>query len=380
MPLVFVHGVATRQTPEYKAFVEQRDTLFKRLVMGEGDQTFDPDWGSGAVAFSHGGWVPKPGTNEVFSLGIPLGIGETSVASALASRDVAQGVDLALAALLGQRMQQSQPLSTEDVAVFEAAVRYLKGGGDRTAFGPNETDAQFAQSLKDELNPQLPATNVQPMGLNDVFSAIGDAVKRVTDPIRNASSDAVLRIIREPLSNQVALFLGDIFVYLRYREADGANGTYNRIFEPIIADLSRAVAAAKTGQKLVVVGHSLGAVILYDLLTDARALQAVKASSGKDLVVDALVTVGAQPGLFADMGLYGNTVPDKLPRPRCVTEWMNVFDYTDVLSFLCEPFFTDVKDYAFDNVSGALQAHSAYFQRPSFYSRLQARLGLAATS
>jgi len=59
---------------------------------------------------------------------------------------------------------------------------------------------------------------------------------------------------------------------------------------------------------------------------------------------------------------------------------MNVFDYTDVLSFRCEPFFSDVKDYGFDNVSGALQAHSAYFQRPSFYTRLRARLGLAATS
>jgi hypothetical protein len=61
MPLVFVHGVATRQTPEYRALVEQRDTLFKRLVMGEDDQIFDPDWGSNGVSFFHGGWVPKPG-------------------------------------------------------------------------------------------------------------------------------------------------------------------------------------------------------------------------------------------------------------------------------------------------------------------------------
>ena len=156
--------------------------------------------------------------------------------------------------------------------MFEAAVRYLKAGGDRTAFGPDETDGQFAQSLKDELSPQLPITNVRAMGLSDVFSAIGEAVKRVTDPIRNVTSDAVLRLVREPLSNQVALFLGDIFVYLRYRELDGAYGTYNRIFAPIIADLARAVTACKTDQKLVVVGHSLGAVIIYDLLTNAQAL------------------------------------------------------------------------------------------------------------
>lgn len=100
-------------------------------------------------------------------------------------------------------------------------------------------------------------------------------------------------------------------------------------------------------------------------------------AAGKDLAVNALVMVGAQPGLFADMGLYANPGPAKLPRPSCVKEWMNVFDYTDVLSFRCEPFFAGVHDYAFDNVSGALEAHSAYFRRPSFYARLQARLGLA---
>jgi hypothetical protein len=33
-----------------------------------------------------------------------------------------------------------------------------------------------------------------------------------------------------------------------------------------------------------------------------------------------------------------------------------------------------VKDFEFDNVSGALEAHSAYFRRPSFYKRLRARL------
>jgi hypothetical protein len=378
MPLVFVHGVATRKTPTYQTYVGQRDTLFKRLVIGEDDVVFDPDWGSGGVSFFHGGWVPKPGKNEAFALGKMLWSGEASVASALASHDVSQGIDLAFAALLEQRAQESQSLSSEDVAIFEAAVRYLRAGGDKMAFGPNETDAQFAQTLKEELSPQLPAGVVEAMSLNDVFSAIGSAVKRVVDPIRNVASDAVLRVIREPLSDQVALFLGDIFVYLRYREVDGGDATFNRIFAPIIADLARAVTARKDGQKLVVVGHSLGAVILYDLLTNARALQAVNdAAGGRDMLIDALITVGAQPGLFADMGLYGNTTSDKLPRPSCVADWMNVFDYTDVLSFQCEPFFSGVKDYAFDNVSGALKAHSAYFQRPSFYERLQARLGLA---
>jgi len=36
MPLVFVHGVATRQTPDDHAQARQRDALFKEPVMPEG--------------------------------------------------------------------------------------------------------------------------------------------------------------------------------------------------------------------------------------------------------------------------------------------------------------------------------------------------------
>ena len=377
MPLIFVHGVAVRQTPGYQAAVSQRDALFKRLVIGDADAIFDPDWGSSGVRFFRRGWVPQPGVNESLGAGTPLVASGASVASAVASRDVAQGVDLALAALLSERVKTGSLLSNEDLAIFEAAVRYLQAGGDRHAFGAGESDEQFPRSLKSELELHLPQATTESMGIGDVFGQIGDAVKRVTDPVRNAASDAMLRRIREPLSNQAALFLGDIFVYLRYRDTDTASGTYNRVFKPIIQGLAQGVIARQGNQKLIVIGHSLGAVILYDLLTNQHALQAVHDTAGAPLRIDSLVTVGAQPGLFADMGLYGNTTSTPLPRPDCAAGWMNVFDYTDVLSFQCEPFFTGVKDFAFDNISGALEAHSAYFQRPSFYTRLRARLGLS---
>jgi hypothetical protein len=222
----------------------------------------------------------------------------------------------------------------------------------------------------------LPVDRREAMTTRGVFSRIGEALKAVTDPLRNVGSDAVLKLIRKPLSDQVALFLGDIFVYLRWRETDGAAGTYNRIFTPIIQDIGAASAVRAAGQKLVVVGHSLGAVILYDLLTDPRAVTEIEKASGKPLVVDAWVTVGAQPGLFADMGLYDRpaAADGRLAKPDCVQRWMNVYDFTDVLSFRTEPFFSDVNDYEFDNVAGALEAHSAYFQRPGFYRRLRARL------
>jgi hypothetical protein len=376
MSLVFVHGVATRRSPQYHATVAQRDALFKRLVVGVNETVLDPDWGSGGVKFK-GGWVPDTGAAEPFSFGSPVVAGQgPSAAAILASRNVEKGIDLAFGALLARNAAANQPLSEEQLRVFEAAVHYLESGGDRSAFASTDTDSQFAETLRSELKPLLTTTEVEPMGLGDVFSSIGNALKAVTDPLRNASSDAVLKLIRKPLSDQAALFLGDIFVYLRWRESDKANGTYNRIFEPIIQALAEANKAQRDGEKMVVVGHSLGAVILYDLLTDARALAEIKASSGKALRVDAWITVGAQPGVFADMGLYVRQPEQdgRLPRPECAQRWMNVYDLTDVLSFRAEPFFSGVTDYEFDNVAGALEAHSSYFLRPSFYRRLRTRL------
>ena len=308
--------------------------------------------------------------------------GGASAAAAIATRDLEQAFDLAFGALLADQAEATPdaPITDEQLDAFAAAVTYLDGGGDRTAFAPSQSDAQFAQTVKEELADLLPAQAAQAMGVGDVFKRLGEVMKTVTDPLRDIGSDAVLKLIRKPLSDQVALFLGDIFVYLRWRETDGAAGTYNRIFAPIIQDLAAANKARSDQDRLVVVGHSLGAVILYDLLTDARALDAIKAASGgKALNIDLLATVGAQPGLFADMGLYAGAAgaDGRLPRPPCARRWMNVYDFTDVLSFRTEPFFSDVKDYEFNNVTGALEAHTAYFQRPSFYKRLRARMNEA---
>jgi hypothetical protein len=106
------------------------------------------------------------------------------------------------------------------------------------------------------------------------------------------------------------------------------------------------------------VGHSLGGVILYDLLTDRAVLERIEAETGVPLAVDALFTVGSQPGFFADLGLYSKkpTAESKLARPSPVAAWMNVFDFTDVFSFLCAPMFDDVKDFGYDTVVNLIHA------------------------
>src|SRR3546814_5767663 len=82
--------------------------------------------------------------------------------------------------------------------------------------------------------------------------------------------------------------LGDVFAYLREGELR------SRIRELIRGELAKAWSACEAGSgPMVVVGHSMGGVILIDMLQDPQG-----AGLPADLRVEALFTVGSQPGLF----------------------------------------------------------------------------------
>ena len=80
-----------------------------------------------------------------------------------------------------------------------------------------------------------------------ITSVIGDAVSAVTDRVRNAASPAI------------GLFLGDVFVYLKDGDAR------QKIRTEVGKALTKAHADAKAGKgPLILVGHSMGGVILVD--------------------------------------------------------------------------------------------------------------------
>lgn len=384
MPLVHVHGVATRPTKEYLAFVEQRDALYRSLVFQSKTTTIrNPDWGSHAVQFSDDlRWLPNPSGNQRFAIGgdpddVTVGLGQ------LVTQDAEQAVDLAVMSALELQIAKAIKFDApelaadpETIALAAAAADLLSDEGVLTEEPKGldtlraDSDVAFAATL----GGRLEQNEQQAFGLGDTLK---DAVKSIGGVIGNAVSDLALRGFRRDLSQGISIFLGDVFIYLGKRDVAGEQGTRERIFEPIIADLVVAAKEARsTGEPLVVVGHSLGGVILYDILTDQSALNQIAVAIGAPIAIDTLFTVGSQPGFFADLGLYATrpTATAKLAKPASVGNWMNVFDFTDVFSFLCAPMFDDVKDFGYDTVVNLLHAHSAYFQRPSFYKRMRVRL------
>ena len=397
MPLVFVHGVATRPSAEYAAAVKQRDALFRSLVFKRSDtKIINPDWGSFGVEFGDDlPWLPYPIGNEAFDAGGDVGtaalgteaLDERLNLGALAGTDAEQAVDLVAMATLDAAIRSATEIGLPDEAASDEAIEialaigaYLEAKGtidrDRPVAVPalvSNDNSEFADALESEI--EQAKGDIQAFGIGD---QIRNAIGYLTRLVSNGASDAVLKLTRRDLSRGVSFFLGDVFVYLRGRDDPGVQGTRARIFKPIFDALVEGVKAPRPGSEpFVVVCHSLGGVILYDMLTDPTICADLEAAIGSPIRIDALFTVGSQPGFFADLGLYPGgrpTAGTKLKMPDGVAAWMNVFDFTDVFSFRCEHIFEGVRDFGYDTVTDLLHAHGSYFLRPSYYKRMRARL------
>jgi len=312
MPLVFVHGVATRQTPEYRAQAHQRDALFRQLVLPEGAQVFDPDWGSEGVKFDPAlPWMPEPDGAEAFAASQAGAVGAAQIGiGRLATRHPDRAIDAAFEAGLATHVDSAirtgnptDALTAKDLEFFAAAVRYLEAGADNTAFDPLGSDAEFISALALELKPHLSRKDPAAVAMGpaeDALHWLGEGLNDLVRPLRNATSDALLRIIRRPLTEQVAFFLGDVFVYLRTRETDGDT---NRIFAPIMADIAKAARLRSPADPLILVCHSFGAVILYEFLSDQAAVAKIEAMAPEPLFTTADDYVTATRKLIANKAL-----------------------------------------------------------------------------
>lgn len=402
MPLVFVHGVATRTSQGYERQEKERDKLFARLLMGNKDaKIFNPHWGD---LVQKPAWDLKcvPDYDVKYErYGIPgapsaplAGVGADDPLARfffarVAKRDFAEAADLLFASTLAAIAADNETPDDEFLALTEALTRYLAANwhdlpvANRTSpnwLRDNTTNEEFANNLLRDVKATMGGVQTEAYGAGDILKGVGKGLKRVVDIVRNKVSRAVLAAGRDGATHAVALFIGDVFGYLRDRPHQPSKRT--EIRAEILKDLVAAGALRKKGDNpLIVVGHSMGAVILYDMFSDP-AVKAHLRSKNATFTIDAFVSVGSQVALFEEMKLHTVSNPNiggnaRVPYPfdkDFVQNWLNVFDDTDPLSFLCEEAFEGVEDYRFSSETGLLSAHTAYFTRPSFFERSRARL------
>ncbi len=364
---IFLHGVGNRESARRDHLVAQRNSNFQEFVFGPEVHPENPFWGQFGANPVGGVYKSLPDYDnptadgvEHLNVGTPVVEVEAPALIDLARENFPETVDLILQAAL-----EKGGLDAEEAEAARIVGAYALADPSPAWLVEDMTDAQFLRQL-DQIAQQLaaqraPAAAEPQTETLGVGSFLRNGAKALKDKISNAGGRLALSVGREFAHAHVAAFMGDIFAYLK----EGAGR------EPI-RDLLRAslAPAIASGEQIVLMGHSMGGVILVDCLGDAEFCASVGLIGGKK--IDALITVGSQPGFFQELDLLTTKGAPSLPT---VDNWINIYDELDVLSFRAAPLFTgQAKDMLFSSKTGLLQAHTAYFTRVQFYLRLHKRL------
>lgn len=402
MPLIFIHGVNNRMAPGYQESVAARDALFRRFTLAaltkapEHATVLNPYWGDQGASFRWG-LACLPGEGDAESLGaadadpqmVALAAAAAATAGSAAAADhpllAAARADFPTAVDLVFAAAAVEARADEAAGLAELAARAAAYADAHPRPPDWLADVADDDALLDRLAAEIdattptneaaaaPAAGYEALGLADVWSAVRGGADRLGDAASDVVGSKVYAAVRRHVAPTVATFFGDVFEYLAHRGTADCPGPV----PAIVIDALRAGRAAVTADdpQLVVVGHSLGGVIGYDLLS----------SFVPDLPVDAFVTVGNQVGLFEELKLFRGSDSDipgggvtKIQMPQQVAHWINVFDTNDLLSYRLAPLVNGVEEFRYAT-GELLTAHGAYFGQPRFHQRLAERLRAALT-
>jgi hypothetical protein len=388
MPLVFVHGVNVRDDEDYAKSVVARDSLFRRFALKQiasntsSFQILNPYWGGDGAKFAwNSASLPKSG-GEAFGgedeLAYSL-LSETPYSAApdwkngwLLEKARQSGLADAVDILWSAAAYTGKEATSDDLArLGQKAIDYAQGKPEPLWLNEVKNDEQLLDRLAEELSP--PQTSTETFGGKDVLARLRESADRVALAAGKLTSGAILKFTRSSLNGFLARFMGDIVTYINDRGVVGQPGS---IVQLVLKAIEAAAAIReKTGEPLIIVAHSMGGNIVYDILSYFRP----------DLNVDALVTVGSQVGLFEELKMFRLRMLDvpakndpkkmKMPKPAGLKRWLNVYDFEDVLGYAAGEIFDGVIDYPYSTGNGMLFAHIRYFTRPSFHDRLGKRLG-----
>ncbi|HET8681523.1 MAG TPA: hypothetical protein VFM54_06575 [Micromonosporaceae bacterium] len=449
MPIVFVHGVATRTTDEGYASSWRATEAFLReyvapVVAGEAHRVaiVPAYWGDVAARLSRGG-ISRP-RGPLLGMGVHAGAGMgTAGVPALQPAALVELADVELAAALpaaalpapmplgppaappgltaagpppgltaagppagppgaasgdspGTRLRDldAEQLSDLVVATLPAhladpadAARWAVAA-DAVARDPATAARLVACGTVDEETTELLRLVSQRQGDGGLAgmgaggwrttwrTRLAEAVARATSAPGFAVSRALAEI-RGPVNDLATGFIGDVFVYLAGRGDAGSPGPIPAI---VLAGLREARRARLTDDEpMVVVTHSMGGQIMYDLVTAVLPGQ----PDGMELRVDFWCATASQVGLFEELRLFLRSDPNRtgaaapFPSRDQLGYWWNVWDYNDFISYSVRGIVDGADDEAYSSGLSVLGAHSGYLRRPSFYRRLAEKLEAA---
>ncbi|HEV2067229.1 MAG TPA: hypothetical protein VGR08_10350 [Thermomicrobiales bacterium] len=179
-------------------------------------------------------------------------------------------------------------------------------------------------------------------------SVVGGFEGRIRRFVQNRGTAFVRERRLQLMQEYAAPFLADVAFYLRHGE------TFR---EYVLAQLG------EVEPPVVAVGHSLGGVILVDLLSQDDKAR-----------IELLVTAGTQAPLLYALRALEHLTPDD-PAATPFTPWLNVYNPNDFLSFCAEPLFPALPGIIDERIEPRgipfPAAHSAYWMENRLYERIQ---------
>jgi hypothetical protein len=251
---------------------------------------------------------------------------------------VADSPELAQAALAAGSAGDPELVDAAARAVVAAAL-----AGHRLDEPGTEPAAALNGGIRDELVDRL-ADAIMPAGTRGLAT---DWLKKKVVEFANKKASNVAVSRRADIMGGSMPAIGDILFYQRRGEQ--------------ILDL---VAAGLEGlpRPVVAVGHSLGGVVLVDLLTRAGAP-----------TVDLLVTAGSQSPLFYAIDALGSLRPGNA-RPTAPPAWLNIFNPQDLLAFYATAVFPGIAGIHDERVDPGVPfpaSHSAYWHDDRVYGLIR---------
>ncbi len=191
----------------------------------------------------------------------------------------------------------------------------------------------------------------------------------------------LLSMLRGSVESFLDVFVGDFLSYFVHRGTLEHPGPIQQRALETLARLhalgQRRGDPAQGGEALIVVSHSMGGQIVYDLLSyflpHHPELSRVR--------VDFWVNAGSQIGLFEEMKVFAASSDAytlesglKVPKPSGMGYWWDVWDYGDPLSYTVADIFEGVDTEPFRAGTPLLYDHIAYLGNAAFYTCLAVKL------
>ena len=417
MPIVFVHGVGVREDANGAPTAwEELETFLRRVIAPV--ITDDPDhatiirayWGDVAAYLAFGG-ASRP-RSPLLGMGgesvetSAFGKALTAVELRQAFRDLPPNDDAEVStgglvaagpsrshagSTQPQRLKDLSPEQLSDlaatitrdlsddpqqraqIALVADAVAHAPGTFPQLAQRSNLQDEieLFQRLIKERYERE---TGLAGQGTPGWLSDFGERLGETLDRAANLPGFVATRVVaevRKPLNDLVTSFLEDVFFYLAKRgNADHPGAIPLTVLKALVQ--ARDDQKQRGGEPLIVLTHSMGGQIVYDLVTHFLP----KMPQHSDVRIDFWCATASQVGFFEELKLfvasdsiYGlsqhNLVP--FPNHKYLGGWWNVWDDNDFISFTARNIIADVDDSPYNSGLWAAAAHGGYLERPSFF-------------